>query len=232
MKVIFRVQRFNPEKDATPYFREYEVSVKEEDRVLDGLRYIQDYLDGSLCFRYSCGHGICGSDAMNINGRNHLACKLLIKKERQPIVVRPLIGFPVIRDLVVNMEPFFSAYRSIYPYLIPGDEEPERERLQSPQERERFDDTTKCILCGACTSSCPSFWANQQYFGPAAIMIAHRFIFDSRDKAADLRLKILNSKFGIWRCRTIFNCWDACPRGIQITKNIKEIQKEILLRSL
>lgn len=230
--MILRVQRYNPEKDEAPYFREYEVPVKEEDRVLDGLRYIQDYLDGSLCFRYSCGHGICGSDAMNINGRNNLACKLLIKKEKQPIVVRPLPGFQVIRDLVVNMEPFFAAYRSVYPYLIPGDEEPERERLQSPRERERFDDTTKCILCGACTSSCPSFWANQQYFGPAAIMTAHRFIFDSRDKASDLRLKILNSKFGIWRCRTIFNCWDACPREIQITKNIKEIQKEILLRSL
>ncbi len=231
MKVQFRIQRFNPEKDSAPYFREYTAHLEPEDRALDGLRFIQEVLDGSLCFRYSCGHGICGSDALNINGINTLACKVLIKKLKMPIVVRPLPGFNVIRDLVVDMEPFFRAYRSVFPYLINETPEPARERLQSPESRERFDDTTKCILCGACTSSCPSFWANKQYFGPAAIVTAHRFIFDDRDQASLLRLNALNQKFGIWRCRTIFNCSDACPRGIQITKAIKEIQKELLLKS-
>ncbi|MER3513254.1 MAG: succinate dehydrogenase iron-sulfur subunit, partial [Chloroflexota bacterium] len=179
--------------------------------------------------RRSCAHGICGSDAMRINGRNRLACKVLVRDLTQPIVVEPLLGLPVIKDLVVDMEPFFKHYRAILPYLINDEPPPERERLQSPEERERYDDTTKCILCAACTTACPSFWAKGEYVGPAAIVQAHRFIFDSRDRGAAQRLAILNDPNGVWRCRTIYNCTEACPRGIRVTQAIREVTKAIAL---
>jgi succinate dehydrogenase / fumarate reductase iron-sulfur subunit len=166
---------------------------------------------------------------MRINGRNRLACKTLIKDLdiTQPIYVEPIKGLAVEKDLIVNMEPFYKAYRDINPFLIAG-ANPEKERLQSPEQRERYDDTTKCILCAACTTSCPVFWTDGQYFGPAAIVNAHRFIFDSRDEGAELRLDILNDKEGVWRCRTTFNCTEACPRGIQVTKAIAEVKQAIL----
>jgi succinate dehydrogenase / fumarate reductase iron-sulfur subunit len=158
-----------------------------------------------------------------------LACKTLIKDLdiTQPIYVEPIKGLAVEKDLIVNMEPFYKAYRDINPFLIAG-ANPEKERLQSPEQRERYDDTTKCILCAACTTSCPVFWTDGQYFGPAAIVNAHRFIFDSRDEGAELRLDILNDKEGVWRCRTTFNCTEACPRGIQVTKAIAEVKQAIL----
>jgi succinate dehydrogenase / fumarate reductase iron-sulfur subunit len=184
MKVRLRIQRFNPEKDRKPWWGEYEVEAEPVDRVLDALHYVKWYIDGTLTLRRSCAHGICGSDAMRINGRNRLACKVLVREAlvegRGVITVQPLPGLPVIKDLVVDMEPFFAKYRMIMPYLVNNDPPPERERLQTPEERERYDDTTKCILCAACTTSCPSFWANREYIGPAAIVQAHRFIFDSR----------------------------------------------------
>jgi succinate dehydrogenase / fumarate reductase iron-sulfur subunit len=166
---------------------------------------------------------------MRINGRNRLACKTLIKDLdiTQPIYVEPIKGLAVEKDLIVDMEPFYKAYRDINPFLIAG-ANPEKERLQSPEQRERYDDTTKCILCAACTTSCPVFWTDGQYFGPAAIVNAHRFIFDSRDEGAELRLDILNDKEGVWRCRTTFNCTEACPRGIQVTKAIAEVKQAIL----
>ena len=166
---------------------------------------------------------------MRINGRNRLACKTLIKDLdiTQPIYVEPIKGLEVEKDLVVNMEPFYVAFRDVQPFLIASDK-PAKERLQSPEDRERFDDTTKCILCAACTTSCPVFWTDGQYFGPAAIVNAHRFIFDSRDEAAEVRLEILNDKEGVWRCRTTFNCTEACPRGIQVTKAIAEVKQAIL----
>jgi succinate dehydrogenase / fumarate reductase iron-sulfur subunit len=166
---------------------------------------------------------------MRINGRNRLACKTLIKDLdiTQPIYVEPIKGLAVEKDLIVNMEPFYKAYRDINPFLIAG-ANPEKERLQSPEQRARYDDTTKCILCAACTTSCPVFWTDGQYFGPAAIVNAHRFIFDSRDEGAELRLDILNDKEGVWRCRTTFNCTEACPRGIQVTKAIAEVKQAIL----
>jgi succinate dehydrogenase / fumarate reductase iron-sulfur subunit len=158
-----------------------------------------------------------------------LACKTLIKDLdiTQPIYVEPIKGLAVEKDLIVNMEPFYKAYRDINPFLIAG-ANPEKERLQSPEQRARYDDTTKCILCAACTTSCPVFWTDGQYFGPAAIVNAHRFIFDSRDEGAELRLDILNDKEGVWRCRTTFNCTEACPRGIQVTKAIAEVKQAIL----
>ena len=160
------------------------------------------------------------------NGRNRLACRVLLQQLGQVVTVEPLRGMKVIKDLVVDMEPFFAKYRAVKPYLINDDSPPEgHERYQSPEERERFDDTTKCILCAACTTSCPSFWANDEYIGPAAIVQAHRFIFDSRDQGSEERLRILNDTMGVWRCRTVFNCVQACPREINVTKAIGEVKK-------
>ena len=225
MLVECRIQRFNPETDAKPRWETYQVNAEPTDQVLDILHTVKWYHDGSLAFRRSCAHGICGSDAMMINGKNRLACKILIKDLKPPITVEPMRGFPVLKDLIVDMEGFFHKYKAIQPYLITQDSPPEKERLQSPAQRERFDDTTKCILCGACTTSCPSFWANHDYLGPAAIVQAHRFVFDSRDQGRAQRLAVLNDRSGVWRCRTIFNCTDACPRGINVTKAIGQVKK-------
>ncbi|MBN1429434.1 MAG: succinate dehydrogenase iron-sulfur subunit [Anaerolineae bacterium] len=232
MDINLRIRRFNPEVDQKPYWAEYDLKeVQPVDRVLDLLEYVKGYLDGTLGLRRSCGHGICGSDTMRINGRNLLACKVLVKDlvrgDRGTIQVEPILGLPVIKDLIVDMEPFFEHYRAVMPYFINDEPAPERERLQSPAQRARFDESTKCILCAACTTSCPSFWANGTYIGPAAIIQAHRFIFDSRDTAGDRRLAILASEQGIWRCRTIFNCTLACPREIPVTQLIAEVKKEI-----
>jgi len=223
--------RYNPEKDAQPSYQTFQVEAEETDRVLDLLEKIKGEQDGSLSFRRSCGHGICGSDAMRINGMNRLACKTLVRDVGDQITVEPLLGLPKIKDLIVDMKPFFDHYRRVMPYFISDLPVPEdgRERLQSPEEeRLRFDDTTKCILCACCTTSCPSFWANDQYYGPAAIVNAHRFIFDSRDTATAERLQILAEEMGVWRCRTAFNCTEACPREIQITKAIAEVKQAIL----
>ena len=225
------IRRFNPEVDEEPRWENFDVQVYGTDRVLDALHKIKWEQDGSLTFRRSCAHGVCGSDAMRINGRNRLACKTLIKDLdiTKPIYVEAIKGLPLEKDLIVNMEPFFESYRQINPFLmnstVPKDG---KERKQSPVERARFDDTTKCILCAACTSSCPVFWTDGQYFGPAAIVNAHRFIFDSRDEGAQVRLDILNDKEGVWRCRTTFNCSEACPRGIQVTQAIAEVKQAIM----
>ncbi|MFJ8084777.1 succinate dehydrogenase / fumarate reductase iron-sulfur subunit [Streptomyces sp. SAI-170] len=231
--VTFRVRRFNPEVSAEATWEDFQLEIDPKERVLDGLHKIKWDLDGTLTFRRSCAHGICGSDAMRINGKNRLACKTLIKdiNPEKPITVEPIKGLTVLKDLVVDMEPFFQAYRDVMPFLITKDtNEPTRERLQTAEDRERFDDTTKCILCAACTSSCPVFWNDGQYFGPAAIVNAHRFIFDSRDEAGEQRLEILNDKDGVWRCRTTFNCTDACPRGIEVTKAIQEVKRALITR--
>lgn len=229
MNTVFRIQRFDPEKDEKPYYREYTVDVDATDRVLDGLNKIKWYQDGSLTYRRSCAHGICGSDAMRINGTNALACKVLMRDVGDRVTVEPMLGYAVVKDLVVDMEPFFDQYRSVLPFLITDEPPPDgRERRQSIEERERYDDTTKCILCAACTTSCPMFWANDHFVGPAAIVNAHRFIFDSRDRGTDERLTIMNQKTGVWRCRTIYNCTVACPREIQITRAIGEVKQALL----
>ncbi|MFE4215259.1 succinate dehydrogenase iron-sulfur subunit [Streptomyces sp. NPDC102451] len=228
----FRIRRFNPEVSDEVQWQDFQISIDPKERVLDALHKIKWEQDGTLTFRRSCAHGICGSDAMRINGKNRLACKTLIKdiNPEKPITVEAIKGLTVLKDLVVDMDPFFQAYRDVMPFLVTKGNEPTRERLQSPEDRERFDDTTKCILCAACTSSCPVFWNDGQYFGPAAIVNAHRFIFDSRDEAGEQRLEILNDRDGVWRCRTTFNCTDACPRGIEVTKAIQEVKRALITR--
>ena len=231
MHIELKVLRFHPETGEKPHFEVYPLEVDTAERVMDAIEMVRDTIDGSLAYRRSCGHAICGSCAMRINGRNALACKTLIKElHSDRITLEPLLGLKVVKDLNVDMDPFFEHYRSILPFLISEEPAPEngRERIQSPAERERFDDTTKCILCAACTTACPSFWANDKYVGPAAIVNAHRFIFDSRDRGAALRLQVLNLPDGVWRCRTIFNCTEACPRDIEITKAIAEVKRALM----
>lgn len=232
MQVIIKVFRYNPEKDKKPRYETYELEADPTDRVLDLLEKVKGYKDGTLSFRRSCAHGVCGSDAMRINGTNKLACKALVKDVGTKITVEPILGLKVIKDLIVDMDPFFENFRKVLPYFINDEPEPEKERYQSREDRARFDDTTKCILCAACTTSCPSFWASDEYLGPSAIVNAHRFIFDSRDKAAAERLKILNEVMGVSRCHTVFNCTLACPREIQITKAIGEVKKALMTGSL
>jgi succinate dehydrogenase / fumarate reductase iron-sulfur subunit len=232
MQATLKIQRFNPERDQKPHWEEYQVEVDPTDRLLDALHQIKWYQDGTLAFRRSCAHGVCGSDAMTINSVNRLACKVLMRDLGNRITVEPLRGFPIIKDLVVDLEPFFEKYRSVKPYFITYEPDPPVERFQSQEDRARFDDTTKCILCGACTSSCPSFWGNPDYVGPAAIVQAHRFIFDSRDQGANERLEVLNDRDGVWRCRTIFNCVGACPREIDVTRAIGEVKKLLLFNRM
>jgi succinate dehydrogenase / fumarate reductase iron-sulfur subunit len=232
MQVTFRIRRYNPEStdQKKPYWQEFTLdNVDETDRVLELLHRIKWEQDGTLTLRRSCAHGVCGSDAMRINGVNRLACKVLVKTIGTKIQVEPILGLPVVKDLVVDMEPFFAHYRAVMPYYVNNDPLPAdgRERLQSQKDREKFDDTTKCILCACCTTSCPSFWANGNYVGPAAIVQAHRFVFDSRDQATQERLDVLSEPDGVWRCRTIFNCTPACPRDIEVTKAIGEVKLAI-----
>jgi len=232
MEVTLKILRFNPESDARPHWQEYPLELEPTDRLLDALNQVKWYHDGTLAYRRSCAHGICGSDAMTVNNVNRLACKLLMRDLGKKVTVEPLRGFAIIKDLVVDMEPFFARYRSIKPYFINYDPAPPTERRQSPEERARYDDTTKCILCAACTSSCPSYWGNPDFVGPAAIVQAHRFIFDSRDQGANERLEVLNDRDGVWRCRTIFNCTGACPRDIKVTQAIGEVKKLLLFNRL
>jgi succinate dehydrogenase / fumarate reductase iron-sulfur subunit len=227
MEVKLRILRYNPETDKKGHYEVYSIEAEENDQILDLLNRVKWYQDGTLSYRRSCGHGICGSDAVRINGVNRLACKVLVKDVGHKVTVEPLLGMPVIKDLIVDMEPFFDHYRSVMPYLVNDEPEPARERPQTPEERARFDDTTKCILCAACTTSCPSFWANGEYVGPAAIVQAHRFIYDSRDRAGAERLEMLNNRVGVWRCHDIYNCTDACPREIEVTKALGEVKLAI-----
>jgi succinate dehydrogenase / fumarate reductase iron-sulfur subunit len=230
MEVKLKVYRFHPETGAKPHYDTFTIEAEPTDRVLDMLEKVRGYHDSTLGYRRSCAHGVCGSDAMRINGRNYLACKVLLRDlTSNELTIEPLLGLRVIRDLIVDMDPFFEHYKSVLPYLVNNDPLPAdgKERLQSPEQRDRFDDTTKCILCAACTTSCPSFWSNGQYVGPAAIVNAHRFIFDSRDQAAAERLEILNQRLGVWACHTAFNCTEACPREIHITKAIAEVKSAI-----
>ncbi|MEB2286491.1 MAG: succinate dehydrogenase iron-sulfur subunit [Anaerolineae bacterium] len=234
MQATLRIRRFNPEKDTKPYWAEYTLNdVEPSDRVLELLHRVKWEQDGTLAFRRSCAHGVCGSDGMRLNGVNRLACKVLISAlgtgDHVKVQVEPMLGLPVIKDLIVDMEPFFAHYRAVMPYFVNDSPPPDngRERLQSEEDRARFDNTTKCILCACCTAACPSFWADGKYVGPAAIVQAHRFIFDSRDQATDERLKILAEPAGVWRCRTIFNCTTACPRDIEVTRAIGEVKLAI-----
>jgi len=224
MDVELRIRRFNPEADAEPHWETYALQAEPSDRVLDLLHQVKWFQDGTLTFRRSCAHGVCGSDAMLINGRNQLACAVLVRDAGASISVEAMRGLPVVKDLLVDQEGFWEKYRSVMPYLV-NDEVPEdgKERRQSPAERAVFEDTSRCILCAACTTACPVFWTNPDYVGPAAIVNAHRFIFDSRDTAHAERLEIMADADGVWRCRTVFNCVEACPRGINVTRAIMEV---------
>lgn len=228
-----RIRRYDPEHDDQPRWQEYRIAADPMDRVLDVLLAIKWEQDETLGLRRSCAHGVCGSDAMRINNVNRLACKTLVRTlPSDTLTVEPILGLPVIKDLIVDMKPFFDHYKSVMPYLVNDDPPPTTERLQTPEERARFDDTTKCILCACCTTACPPFWGNRRYVGPASIVNAHRFIFDSRDRAAADRLDILNDVEGVWRCRTVFNCSTACPREIQVTKAIQEVKHAMLTGNL
>jgi succinate dehydrogenase / fumarate reductase, iron-sulfur subunit len=228
----FRIKRYDPDVDVKPHFEESALDLEPTDRVLDGLNEIKWQQDGTLTYRRSCAHGVCGSDAMRINGRNYLACKTLMKEFGRKITVEPLIGFTVIKDLVVDMDQFFASYKAVKPYLIAGDAPASEERLQTPEQLDRYDEATKCILCAACTTSCPITWTNESFVGPAAIVNAARFIYDSRDEGAPERLRILNTQSGVWRCRTIFNCTEACPRDIKVTNIIEDVKRTLLLEQV
>ncbi len=232
ISLTLRIRRFNPEVSDDPWWDEFQIDADPTDRLLDALHRVKWYQDGTLALRRSCAHGICGSDGMLINGRNALACKVLVKDVAPKVTVEPIRGLPVLKDLIVDFEPFFEGYRRVLPFLVNEDLPPDRERLQSAEDRERFDDTTKCILCACCTTSCPIFWGDDGYIGPAAIVNAHRFIFDSRDHAAQERLDILSDKTGVFRCRTTFNCTEACPRGIKVTKAIQEVKRAVMFKKL
>lgn len=233
MKVTFKIKRFNPEIEDTPHWQSYTIEADPKDRVLDCLLHIKRTKDGTLTFRYSCAHGVCGSDGMMINGTNRLACQVLLHDlKSKTIKIEPLKGLQVVKDLIVDFDPFFESLEKVKPYLINDQLPPSRERQQSIQERERFDDTTKCIMCGICTTSCPSFWANGEYLGPAAFVNAHRFIFDTRDHGAQERLEVLNDRDGVWRCHTIFNCTDACPREINVTQAIADVKNAITFQQI
>ena len=229
--VTLKIQRFDPEKDQRPYWAEFRVEVEANDRLLDALNKIKWEQDGSLTFRRSCGHGVCGSDAMNVSGLNRLACKLLMRNLSETVTIRPLLAFRVIKDLVVDLEPFFAQYRKIKPYLINDEPEPPTERLQTPEQRVRYEEGTKCILCACCASACPVTWGDPEWVGPATLVNAHRFIFDSRDCGTAERLAILSDRLGAFRCRTVFNCTECCPRDIPITDLIAQIKRATLYGS-
>lgn len=228
----FSIYRYNPEKDTKPYFKDVEVEIGDHDKkLLNALVKIKDELDDSLSFRRSCREGVCGSDAMNINGRNGLACLTDLADLKEPVVLAPIPGLPVIRDLIVDMTQFFHQYNSIKPYVIDDRPMPERERLQSPEERKELDGVIECILCACCSTSCPSFWWNpDKFLGPAALLHAYRFLADSRDQATNERLNDLNDPYRLFRCHTIMNCVDVCPKHLNPTRAISRIKETMIAR--
>jgi len=231
MKV--RIQRYDPDQDAKPYMKEYEVQPEPSDRMLLDLLVRVKAMDDGFAFRRSCREGVCGSDAININGRNGLACLTKVADLKDPVELRPLPGFPVIRDLIVDMTQFFEQYHSVRPYLVNDEPEPERERLQSPAERAELDGLYECILCACCSSSCPSFWWNPDKFvGPAGLLQAYRFIADSRDDAVNARLDNLEDPYRLFRCHSIMNCVDVCPKGLNPTKAIGKIKDLLVKRAI
>lgn len=231
----FSIYRYNPEIDKKPSMQAFDVDVKEHNciMVLDALLTIKNKMDETLTLRRSCREGVCGSDGMNINGKNRLACTTHLSALKEPIVIRPLPGLPVIRDLVVDMSQFYNQYEKAKPYLQNSAPEPATERLQSPQNREKLDGLYECILCACCSTACPSYWWNpDKYMGPAALLQAYRFIADSRDDHKDERLADLTDPYSLYRCRGIMNCIDVCPKGLNPLEAINNIKDEILKESI
>jgi succinate dehydrogenase / fumarate reductase iron-sulfur subunit len=228
----FRVYRYNPETDSAPRMQDFDVDARSGMMLRDALLDIKRQ-DESFSFRHSCGEGVCGSDAVNVNGRNRLACITALPELKEPIEVRPLPGRPVVRDLVVDMTEFYQQYRAVRPYLIRHEPMPEQEILQSPQERDRLDGLYECILCGCCSTACPSFWWNPQKFhGPAALLQAWRFLADSRDEATDERLDALDGPYKLFRCHSIMNCVEVCPKGLNPTKAIGHIKALMVKKAI
>jgi succinate dehydrogenase / fumarate reductase, iron-sulfur subunit len=227
----FQIYRYDPDRDQRGRMQSCQVRLQATDRMLlDALMRIKSEVDDSLSFRRSCREGVCGSDAININGRNGLACITNLRDLKQPIVLRPIPGLPVLRDLIVDMSHFFDQYHSIKPFLINDTPPPEKERRQSPAQREELDGLYECILCACCSTSCPSFWWNPDKFvGPAGLLQAYRFIADSRDQATGERLDNLMDPYRLFRCHTIMNCVDVCPKGLNPTQAIGKI-KELMVR--
>lgn len=229
----FNIYRYNPEVDNEPYMQDYELEEIEPGMMLLAALLKLKEQDASLSFRRSCGEGVCGSDSMNINGVNGLACITPLSELKQPVEIRPLPGLPVIRDLIVDMEPFYQQYRAVKPYLIVNDPMPEVELRQTPAQRKKLDGLYECILCGCCSTACPSFWWNpDKFLGPAALLQASRFIEDSRDQALDERLENLEGPFKLFRCHTIMNCVQVCPKGLNPTRAIGNIKKMMVKKSL
>jgi len=231
----FSIYRYNPDTDKQPRMQAFELRDDELDSemmLLDALLALK-VQDETLSFRRSCGEGVCGSDGMNVNGTNRLACITPLFSLKSPVVINPMPGLPVIRDLIIDMEQFYHQYRTVKPYLINHDPEPEVEYLQSPDERDRLDGLYECILCGCCSTSCPSFWWNpDKFLGPAALLQAWRFLADSRDQATDERLAGLDGPFRLFRCHTIMNCVEVCPKGLNPTRAIGRIKELMVKRSV
>ena len=228
----FEIYRYDPEQDDKPYMKSYDIELEPSDRMLlDALIRIKA-VDDSLSLRRSCREGVCGSDAMNINGKNGLACITRLTDLKQPVQLRPLPGLPVIRDLVVDMSQFFKQYHSIKPYLQNAEVAPEKERIQTPAERKELDGLYECILCACCTTACPSFWWNPDKFvGPAGLLVAYRFIADTRDHTTSERLDDLEDPYRLFRCHSIMNCVDVCPKGLNPTRAIGKI-KDIMIKRM
>lgn len=224
----FKIFRFNPEVDEKPYYQTYEVEVEGWWTVLDGLNAIKWEVDGTLTYRRSCRHGICGSCAMMINGLNDLACEKQLSELKGTITVDPLPGFEIYKDLAVNMDPFYEALKRVKPWLINDTPPPSHERIQSPEEFHQMGDSIACILCAACTSSCPSFWSDGDYLGPAALLKAFRYTFDTRDAGLMERVGVLDNVHGLWRCHKITNCFHACPKDLNPTEAISKLQRKIV----
>jgi succinate dehydrogenase / fumarate reductase, iron-sulfur subunit len=222
----FRILRYHPSKGSEPSYQDFTLECDPMERVLTALNRIKWEQDGSLSYRRSCGHAICGSCGMTIQGQSRLACRTLVKDiEGDVIQVEPLKGYSVVKDLVVDMEPFYANMRAIKPYFVSNSPKPVKERLQTPKQQEVIDDPAKCIMCGCCTSACPSYWKNEEYLGPAALVKAWRFVADSRDEAAGERLAAVNGVNGVWRCHTIFNCMEACPKEIDIVAALSKLKR-------
>ena len=231
MNITLRIRRFNPETQDETRYQDFVVKVEPNERILDALMHIKRFQDGTLGFRKSCAHGVCGSDAMRINGKDRLACKTLVRdvatEEGETVLIEPLRHLPVQRDLIVDQTAFFKRYRSVKPFLINDELPAERERLQSQKERMAFDDATNCILCAACFSACPVLDENPAFLGPSAIVQAFRFLGDTRDQGFEERLPRLDAPDGVWPCQNHFECTRACPRSIKITKRINETKRMI-----
>ncbi len=228
MECQFKIFRLDPEKDEKPHYQDFILDARPTDRILDCLNRIRWEQDPTLAYRMSCAHGVCGSDGMRINSVCALACQRLVKDyEGTEFLIEPLPIFKVVKDLVVDLDPFFEKYRTIRPYLLNESSPPEKERLQEKEARQEFDVAIRCILCACCSAACPIGGQNSRYLGPAALVRAFRYLFDSRDRGETERVQILDSEDGIWGCKTLWNCTEVCPKEIPVTQCLGRIKKKI-----